>query len=95
MFVSDLDLAARLEDPSGKFSIDPVKAVGHTAVSIKVNTKVSCRSRGVRLRQVGSGWVRLHQVGSGSGSLFKLFSCEFPILFIGRVSQLNTSANWG
>ena len=30
----------RLEDPSGKFSIDPVKAVGHTAVSIKVNSKV-------------------------------------------------------
>ena len=27
----------RLEDPSGKFSIDPVRATGHTAVSLKIN----------------------------------------------------------
>ena len=27
----------RLEDPSGKFSIDPVQATGHTAVSLKIN----------------------------------------------------------
>ena len=27
----------RLEDPSGKFSIDPVRATGHSAVSLKIN----------------------------------------------------------
>ena len=27
----------RLEDPSEKFSIDPVRATGHTAVSLKIN----------------------------------------------------------
>ena len=29
-----------LQDPSGKFSIDPVRATGHSAVSLKIN-KVS------------------------------------------------------
>ena len=27
----------RLEDPSGKFSIDPIRATGHSAVSLKIN----------------------------------------------------------
>ena len=34
----------QLQDPSEKFSIDPVRATGHTAVSLKIN-KVSHRNR--------------------------------------------------
>ena len=33
----------RLEDPSEKFSIDPVRATGHTAVSLKINKVRSIR----------------------------------------------------
>jgi hypothetical protein len=84
-------LPCRLEDPSGKFSIEPVRATGHTAVSIKLNSQVHLNSAEILEQSIAArNRVRIGLSYRPAARLHKLSESIPWNLFLGYLKFKNT-----